>query len=138
METNTSIQVQFHCHQCQSEIRVIFHSNPFATVRCPQCDYSYSIMRPTIGEEILLDWEKEAVFQKVRADQTEHDKMELMLLVIKVIELLTWRDEGNGHIRAIETLRQWLLLNGVPKALIELLDAKGPAASSGSSPKHKE
>ena len=56
--------------------------------------------------------------------------MELMLLVIKVVELLTWRDEGNGHIRAIETLREWLLLNGVPKALIELLDAKGHEGSS--------
>lgn len=55
--------------------------------------------------------------------------MELMLLVIKVVELLTWRDEGNGHIRAIETLREWLLLNGVPKALIELLDAKGHEAA---------
>ncbi|MHA2857952.1 hypothetical protein ACXZ7E_28435 [Paenibacillus lautus] len=130
METNSAIQVQFHCRQCQTEIGVTFTSEQFATVHCPQCDYSYSLMRPTIGEEILLDWEKEAIFQKVRADQTEHDKMELMLLVIKVVELLTWRDEGNGHIRAIETLRQWLILNGVPKALIELLDAKGPAGSS--------
>ena len=41
--------------------------------------------------------------------------MELMLLVIKVVESLTWRDEGNGHIRAIETLREWLALNGCPK-----------------------
>lgn len=136
MDTNTPIQVQFHCHQCQSEIHVMFDSNPFATVRCPQCDYSYALTRPTIGEEILLDWEKEALFQKIRADQTEHDKTQLMLLVIKVIELLTWRDEGNGHIRAIETLRQWLLLNGVPKALIELLDAKG--AENSFPAKHKK
>lgn len=130
METNSAIEVQFHCRQCQADIGVTFKSEQFTTVLCPQCDYSYSLMRPTIGEEILLDWEKEAVFQKIRADQTEHDKMELMLLVIKVVELLTWRDEGNGHIRAIETLREWLMLNGVPKALIELLDAKGPEGSS--------
>ena len=64
METNSAIQVQFHCRQCQTEIGVTFTSEQFTTIHCPQCDYSYSLMRPTIGEEILLDWEKEAVFQK--------------------------------------------------------------------------
>ena len=64
METNSAIEVQFHCRQCQADIGVTFKSEQFTTVLCPQCDYSYSLMRPTIGEEILLDWEKEAIFQK--------------------------------------------------------------------------
>ncbi|GAB6928533.1 hypothetical protein JCM10914A_25160 [Paenibacillus sp. JCM 10914] len=130
MKSTADIQVHFNCHQCETDIRVTFRTQQFTTLQCPRCQYSHSLMKPTIGQEILLDWEKEAAFQKIRADQTEHDKMELMLLVIKVVELLTWRDEGNGQVRAIETLRQWLLLNGVPKALVELLDARGPDGSS--------
>ena len=50
--------------------------------------------------------------------------MELMLLVIKVVESLTWRDEG----MAISAPSKHFVngsANGVPKALIELLDAKG-------------
>lgn len=130
MDIHSVIHVNFSCRQCQHNIAVTFETEQLTGVRCPSCDYGYTLMKPTIGEEILLDWEKEAVYQKVRAEKTEQDKMELMALIIKVVELLTWRDEGNGHIRAIETLRQWLLLNGVPKALIELLDAKGPEGSS--------
>ncbi|MFF3924277.1 SIR2 family protein [Paenibacillus lactis] len=130
MLTNTEVRVTFRCRKCGCEVETHFHEEPFTTVHCPRCEYSYSLMRPTIGEEILLDWEKEAVFHKVRADQSERDKLELTLLVIKVAELLTWKDEGNGHVRAIETLRQWLLLNGVPKPLIELFDAKRPEGSS--------
>lgn len=130
IDMNSVIQVKFPCHQCQENIEVIFEEEQLRSIRCPSCDYGYTLMKPTIGEEILLDWEKEAVYQKVRAEKTEQDNTELMALIIKVVELLTWRDEGHGHIRAIETLRQWLLLNGVPKAIIELLDAKGPQGSS--------
>lgn len=130
MKTDAEIHVTFRCRECGGEVQAAFLKEPFAKANCPACGYSYSVMRPTIGEEILLDWEKEAVFQKNRADRNEHDNAELMLLFIKVVELLTWKDEGNGHIRAIETLRQWLLLNGVPKTLIELLDAKGPEGIS--------
>lgn len=130
IDMNSVIQVKFPCRQCQENIEVHFENEQLISVRCPSCDYGYTLMKPTIGEEILLDWEKEAVYQKVRAEKTEQDNSELMALIIKVVELLTWRDEGNGHIRAIETLRQWLLLNGVPKAIIELLDAKGPQGSS--------
>lgn len=130
MDINSVIHVNFLCRECQENIKVTFEDEQLNSVRCPNCDYGYTVMKPTIGEEILLDWEKEAIYQKVRAEKTEQDNMELMDLIIKVVELLTWKDEGTGHIRAIETLRQWLLLNGVPKTIIELLDAKGPAGGS--------
>ncbi|MBO2945905.1 hypothetical protein JJQ72_18145 [Paenibacillus sp. F411] len=126
MNIESEIQVRFPCRQCQDSIQVSFTQEQLAHVQCTQCGYDYTLMKPAIGEEILLDWEQEAAYQRLRAEKTEQDKLALMSLVIKVIELLTWRDEGSGHIRALETLRQWLLLNGVPKPLIELLDAKAP------------
>ncbi|WP_234032900.1 hypothetical protein [Paenibacillus faecalis] len=130
MDIQTVIHVHFRCRQCQQNIQAAFDTERMINIHCPHCNHGYTMMKPTIEEEILFDWKKEAVYQKVRAEKTEQDNMELMILIIKVIELLTWRDEGNGHIRAIETLRQWLLLNGVPKTLIELFDAKSPDGSS--------
>ncbi|WP_246246297.1 hypothetical protein [Paenibacillus lemnae] len=125
MDIQSAIQVRFPCRQCSETVEISFNHEQLAHVQCPGCFYEYTLMKPTIGDEILLDWEKEAAYQKLRAEKTEKAQVELMSLVIKVVELLTWRDEGSGHIRAIETLRQWLLLNGVPKTLIELLDARG-------------
>lgn len=130
MDIHSIIHVTFPCRKCGKDIEVTFETEQLTGVRCPNCGSGYMLMKPTIGDEILIDWEKEASYQKARAEKTEQDKSDLMALIIKVVELLTWRDEGNGQIRAIETLRQWLLLNGVPKALIELLDAKGPDGSS--------
>ncbi|MFC7680488.1 hypothetical protein [Paenibacillus sp. GCM10028914] len=130
LDTISVIHVNFLCRHCQENIKVTFEHEQLTNVHCPSCDYGYTLMKPTIGDEILLDWEKEAIYQKVRAEKTEQDNVELMALIVKVVELLTWRDEGNGHIRAIETLRQWLLLNGVPKTIIELLDARGPQGQS--------
>lgn len=129
-EIHSVIEVHFNCRECGTKINVRFGHEQISGIRCPSCESGYTLLKPTIGDEILFDWETEAMGQKARADKTEQDKTELMALIIKVVELLTWRDEGNGHIRAIETLRQWLLLNGVPKPLIELLDAKGPEGSS--------
>ncbi|WP_054956942.1 hypothetical protein [Paenibacillus dakarensis] len=126
MIDNKPVQVSYLCQECRENITVTFENEQFASVRCPSCDYGHTITKPTISEEILLDWEKEALYQKLRAEKTELDNSKLLALIVKVVELLTWRDEGNGQIRAIQTLRQWLLLNGVPKAIIELLDARIP------------
>jgi hypothetical protein len=41
-------------------------------------------------------------------------------LIIKVIELLTWRDSGDGQTRAIEMVREWLASSGKPQTLLEL------------------
>ncbi|WP_416297721.1 hypothetical protein ACM7Q1_11070 [Paenibacillus illinoisensis] len=78
-------------------------------------------MKPTIGEEILLDWEQEALYHKMRADRSEMDYDSMSALIIKVIELLTWRDRGDGQTKAIETVREWLSSSGKPQTLIELL-----------------
>ena len=129
MDISSVIRIQFNCSECENPIEAVFKKEQLTVVHCPACSRGYTLMKPTIGEEILIDWENEALFQKVRAEKNEHDKTELIALIVKVIELLTWRDEGNGHVRAIETLREWLLSNGVPKALIELLDAKGRRGS---------
>ncbi|WP_405156055.1 hypothetical protein [Paenibacillus sp. FSL K6-0108] len=77
-------------------------------------------MKPTIGDEILLDWEQEALYHKLRADRSEHDNHNMSALIIKVIELLTWRDSGDGQTRAIEMVREWLASSGKPETLLEL------------------
>ncbi|WP_379126490.1 hypothetical protein [Paenibacillus sp. sgz500958] len=51
------------------------------------------------------------MFQKIRADRTQSDNSSLMSLIIKVIELLTWRDKGDGQVMAIQAMREWLVKN---------------------------
>ncbi|WNS44771.1 hypothetical protein [Paenibacillus sp. MMS20-IR301] len=78
-------------------------------------------MRPNIAEEILIDWENEALFHKMRAEQTESSNSSLLSLVINVIELLTWRDKGNGQVEAIKAMRQWLIDHEEAPPLAELI-----------------
>ncbi|MNF11959.1 hypothetical protein D3C80_2133130 [compost metagenome] len=40
--------------------------------------------------------------------------------MIKVAELLTWRDGGNGKLKAIEVLRQWCIDNEEQAVMDEL------------------
>ena len=80
-------------------------------------------MRPTIAEEILIDWKNEALFQKIRADKSQNSKSSLLALVIKVIELLTWRDKGNGQVEAIKEMRGWLIENEETPPLAELIQS---------------
>ena len=80
-------------------------------------------MRPTIAEEILIDWKNEALFQKIRADKSQNSNSSLLALVIKVIELLTWRDKGNGQVEAIKEMRGWLIENEETPPLTELIQS---------------
>ncbi|MDO7905360.1 hypothetical protein Q5741_02905 [Paenibacillus sp. JX-17] len=121
IDNRMDIKVMFTCTQCGQEVSVPFNEEDVAVRTCPACKHTYSIMKPVIGEEILLDWHQEALIQKLRADKTEEDKVSLMRLVVKVIELLTWRDKGNGQTEAIEAMREWLIFNGIPKPLTELI-----------------
>ncbi|GIP20440.1 MULTISPECIES: hypothetical protein [Paenibacillus] len=114
------IHVKFDCQVCQHEIAVRFRSQQVEAVRCPGCSKVYSLLKPTIGEEILLDWEREALYQKIKAEKTKQDNSSLVALMVKVAELLTWRDSGNGKIKAIEALRQWCIENEEPAVLEEL------------------
>ncbi|WP_440118221.1 hypothetical protein [Paenibacillus sp. QZ-Y1] len=116
-----NIQVSFQCADCEQDIQVSFAQEQISGVRCSLCDKAYTLLKPTIGDEILLDWEREALYQKIRADRSEHDNHNMSALIIKVIELLTWRDSGDGQTRAIETVREWLVSSGQPQTLLELL-----------------
>ncbi|MFK0520786.1 hypothetical protein ACINKY_01140 [Paenibacillus illinoisensis] len=116
-----NIQVSFQCADCEHDILVSFAAQQVTTVRCSGCNRAYTLMKPTIGEEILLDWEQEALYHKMRADRSEMDYDNMSALIIKVIELLTWRDRGDGQTKAIETVREWLSSSGKPQTLIELL-----------------
>lgn len=78
-------------------------------------------MRPAIAEEILIDWEHEALFHKMRAEKTESSNSSLLSLVISVIELLTWKDKGNGQVEAIKEMRQWLIEHEETPPLAELI-----------------
>ncbi len=105
------VHVGFECQQCTHKIEAVFSGNPILVISCAKCYRTYTIMRPTIAEEILIDWENEAMFQKIRADRTQSDNSSLMSLIIKVIELLTWRDKGDGQVMAIQAMREWLVKN---------------------------
>jgi len=117
------IQVSFACHHCERNIKVVFSEEPVSVVCCSQCRKTYTIMRPTIAEEILIDWENEALFQKIRADRTQSSNSSLMALIIKVVELLTWRDNGDGQVEAIRAMREWLIENEAAPPLAELIQA---------------
>lgn len=115
------IQVSFACQHCDRKIEVLFSGEPVSVVYCPQCQKTFTIMRPTIAEEILIDWENEAMFQKIRADKTQNSNSNLMALVIKVVELLTWRDRGDGQVEAIRAMREWLIENETETPIAELI-----------------
>ncbi|WP_410514990.1 hypothetical protein PaeBR_11710 [Paenibacillus sp. BR2-3] len=116
------IQVSFACHQCEGKIEAVFSREPVSVVSCPQCHNPFTIMRPTVAEEILIDWENEALFQKIRADKTQNSNSSLMALVIKVVDLLTWRDKGDGQVEAIRAMREWLIENEGAPPIAELIN----------------
>ncbi|WP_205622785.1 hypothetical protein [Paenibacillus wynnii] len=115
------IQVSFACQHCERKIEVVFSGEPVSVVCCPDCRKTFTVMRPTIAEEILIDWENEALFQKIRADQTQTNNSSLTALVIQVVELLTWRDKGDGQVEAIRAMREWLLENESVSSIAELI-----------------
>lgn len=116
-----NINVQFACQHCGREIGVVFKEEPVVSLSCSSCHQTFTVMRPAIAEEILIDWENEALFQKIRAEQTLSSNASLMTLIIQVIELLTWRDNGAGQIEAIKMMRQWLIDNEAAPTLAELM-----------------
>ena len=116
----TNIQVSFKCPDCGQEVSSYFMQEQVNTVRCGGCQRAYTLMKPTIGDEILLNWEQEALYHKLRAERSEQDNDSMSALIIKVIELLTWRDQGDGQTRAIQTVKEWLADSGKPLTLLEL------------------
>lgn len=118
------IQVSFVCQHCQQKMKVDFlEAEPISIVCCTKCNKSFTVMRPAIAEEILIDWENEALFQKIRAEKTQSSNSSLLSLVIKVIELLTWRDRGNGQVEAIKEMRNWLIENEEGPPVAELIQS---------------
>ncbi|GGF80431.1 hypothetical protein GCM10010912_26920 [Paenibacillus albidus] len=115
------IQVSFTCQHCQQKIQVEFGGESLSVVCCEQCEKTFTVMRPAIAEEILIDWENEALFQKIRAEKTQNSNSSLLALIIRVIELLTWRDKGNGQVEAIKEMRSWLIENEGLPPLAELI-----------------
>lgn len=115
-----NIHVGFICPDCGQEVNTYFVQQQVNTVRCEGCNRAYTLMKPTIGDEILLDWEQEALYHKLRAERSEKDNHNMSALIIKVIELLTWRDQGDGQTRAIQTVKDWLATSGKPQTLLEL------------------
>lgn len=115
-----NIQVGFICPDCGQKVNTCFVQQQVNTVRCEGCNRAYTLMKPTIGDEILLDWEQEALYHKLRAERSEKDNHNMSALIIKVIELLTWRDQGDGQTRAIQTVKDWLATSGKPQTLLEL------------------
>ncbi|WP_218918843.1 hypothetical protein [Paenibacillus borealis] len=57
----------------------------------------------------------------MRAEKTESSNSSLLSLVINVIELLTWKDKGNGQVEAIKEMRQWLIDHEEAPPLAELI-----------------
>ncbi|MEI2399352.1 MULTISPECIES: hypothetical protein [unclassified Paenibacillus] len=57
----------------------------------------------------------------MRAEKTESSNSSLLSLVINVIELLTWKDKGNGQVEAIKEMRQWLIEHEETPPLAELI-----------------
>lgn len=117
------IQVSFVCQYCQQKIEVEFKLEPITVICCTSCKRTFTVMRPAIAEEILIDWENEALFQKIRAEKTLSSNNSLLSLVIKVVELLTWRDKGNGQVEAIKEMREWLIENEEAPPLAELIQS---------------
>ncbi|WP_313641617.1 hypothetical protein [Paenibacillus sp.] len=117
------MQVSFACQYCQQKIEVKFTAEPISVVCCANCNKTFTVMRPTIAEEILIDWKNEALFQKIRAEKSQNCKNSLLALVIKVIELLTWRDRGNGQVEAIKEMRGWLIEHEEAPSLAELIQS---------------
>lgn len=115
------IQVSFTCQHCEQKITVDLGGEPLSVVCCSECDKTFTVMRPAIAEEILLDWENEALIQKIRAEKSQSDSSSLLSLVIMVIELLTWRDKGNGQVEAIKEMRKWLMEHEEVPPLAELI-----------------
>lgn len=124
------MQVSFTCQDCQHRIEVNFTTEPVSVVSCAKCNKSFTVMRPTIAEEILIDWEKEALFQRLRAEKSQNSNSSLLALIIKVIELLTWRDKGNGQVEAIKEMRGWLIENEEVPPLAELIQSDANKRSS--------
>ncbi|MDT3424498.1 transcription elongation factor Elf1 [Paenibacillus forsythiae] len=117
------IHVKFVCQHCGQEIGVVFNTEPVTIINCGSCHQTFTVMRPAIAEEILLDWENEALFQKIRADKSQSSNASLMMLIINVIELLTWRDKGDGQVEAIKAMRRWLIENEGTPVLAELMQS---------------
>lgn len=117
----SDLQISFACQHCGQHINVHMGDEPLTVVCCDNCNKSFTVMRPAIAEEILIDWEKEALFQKIRAEQSISSNNSLLSLVIRVIELLTWRDRGNGQVEAIKEMREWLIRNEEAPPLAELI-----------------
>lgn len=116
-----NIQVSFTCQYCEQSIIADLSGEPLSVVCCSQCNKTFTVMRPAIAEEILIDWENEALFHKIRADKTQSSNNSLLSLVVKVIELLTWRDKGDGQVEAIKEMRKWLIDNDEVPPLAELI-----------------
>lgn len=116
------IEVSFACQHCEQKIQVVFGGEPVAVVCCTECHKTFTVMRPTVAEEILIDWENEAMFQKIRADKTQTSNSNLMALVIQVVELLTWRDKGDGQVEAIRAMREWLIENESVSPIAEFIE----------------
>lgn len=122
MATHTvEVRVHFNCQHCGKDVSVRFLHEQTASASCGACGHVHNVSKPMIGEEVMLDWHGEAVLQKIRAEKIQEDIVSLMLLVVQVIELLTWRDQGNGQAEAIRTMREWLINNGVPRQIAELI-----------------
>ena len=115
------IQVSFACQNCQQKIEANLGAEPLAIICCSKCNKSFTVMRPAIAEEILIDWENEALIQRIRAEKSLSSHSSLMSLVIRVIELLTWRDKGNGQVEAIKEMRKWLVEHEEIPPLAELI-----------------
>ncbi|WP_379151271.1 hypothetical protein [Paenibacillus sp. sgz5001063] len=115
------IQVTFTCQYCKTKIVVELGGEPVSVICCSECNKTFTVMRPAIAEEILIDWENEALFQKIRAEKTQSSNSSLLSLVIRVIELLTWRDKGNGQVEAIKEMRHWLIEHEEVPPLAELI-----------------
>ncbi|MEK3670780.1 MULTISPECIES: hypothetical protein [Paenibacillus] len=115
------IQVSFTCQHCEHRVVAELGGEPLSVVCCSNCNKTFTVMRPAIAEEILIDWEHEALFHKMRAEKTESSNSSLLSLVINVIELLTWKDKGNGQVEAIKEMRQWLIEHEETPPLAELI-----------------
>lgn len=119
-----NIQVNFACQHCGHPLEAELGAESMSVVCCSQCGKTFTVMRPAIAEEILIDWEHEALFQKIRAEQTQSSNNSLLALIIRVIELLTWRDKGNGQVEAIKEMRSWLIENERVSPLNELIQTE--------------
>lgn len=115
------IKVSFTCQHCEQNLVAELGAEPLLVVCCTNCNKTFTVMRPAIAEEILIDWENEALFHKMRAEKNQSSNSSLLSLVINVIELLTWRDKGNGQVEAIKEMRQWLIDHEEGPPLAELI-----------------